>query len=281
MVEHVYFILTGRKVLLPPTAIDDPLYNAKRRAYQAQRAEVERITAAFVANKFNLKTAFQEWALSPFYRAESRTPGDSPESKAERLAELADLGIARMLSPEQVERKIAAVFGKPWKHLKDKETAMLYGGVDYKEVTERATDPSGAMGAIQRIMSNDVACKNVAADFARPASDRRLFPEIEPDVLPGTSPEADQRIRAEIVHLHRLVLGRYEAKESDPEVARTFELFDGILSDAHERKGIEPLENYSCRSDNGESRSKDPDYTLRAWRGVVTYLLRQEEFLYE
>ena len=27
---------------------------------------------------------------------------------------------------------------------------MLYGGIDSQEVTERATDPSGAMGAIQR-----------------------------------------------------------------------------------------------------------------------------------
>jgi len=25
----------------------------------------------------------------------------------------------------------------------------------------------------------------------------------------------------------------------------------------------------------------DPDYTVRAWRGVVTYLLRQPDFLYE
>jgi hypothetical protein len=25
----------------------------------------------------------------------------------------------------------------------------------------------------------------------------------------------------------------------------------------------------------------DPHYTIRAWRGVVTYLLRRQEFLYE
>ena len=46
------------------------------------------------------------------------------------------------------------------------------------------------------------------------------------------------------------------------------------------RKGVEPLENYSCRS-TGENRSPDPKYTIRAWRAVVTYLLRQESFLYE
>jgi len=56
--------------------------------------------------------------------------------------------------------------------------AMLYGGIDSKELTDRAADPSGAMGAIQRILSNDVACKNVARDFARPPGERRLFPRI-------------------------------------------------------------------------------------------------------
>src|SRR5947209_14485333 len=104
-----------------------------------------------------------------------------------------------MLAPEQVERKVAAVFGQPWGKLTD-QLAMLYGGIDSKEVTERAADPSGAMGAIQRILANDVAGRNVARDFARPAAERRLFPGIEPDVLPGASPEADAAIRAAIAH---------------------------------------------------------------------------------
>lgn len=280
MVEHGYYILTGRKALLPPTSIDDPLYDAKSRAYQAQHEEVRRMAARLVKDGFNFKVVLQEWVASPFYRADAENPGSAPLSPARR-AELADVGVARMLSPEQLERKVAAIFGKPWGRLKDKETAILYGGIDSKEVTERATDPSGAMGALQRIMSNDVACKNVAADFALEAGQRRLFPKMETDVLPGTSPESDQRIRQTIVHLDQLVLGRYEATENDAEVERTFQLFSGILADAHERKGLEPLENYSCRSSGGEKRAADPNYTMRAWRAVVTYLLRQENFLYE
>ena len=57
------------------------------------------------------------------------------------------------------------------------------------------TDPSGAMGAIQRTLANDVACRNVALDFSRQADRRLLFPDIEPDVLPGASSESDDRIR--------------------------------------------------------------------------------------
>jgi hypothetical protein len=134
------------------------------------------------------------------------------------------------------------------------------------------------MGAIQRTMANEVACKNVASDFASPPGERRLFPNVEPDVLPGASPESDQQIRAAIVHLHQLLLGRDDAPESE-QVGRTIALFTGIVGDAASQE-VEPIENYSCRA-TGEDRFKDPHYTVRAWRGVVTYLLRQREFLYE
>jgi hypothetical protein len=191
---------------------------------------------------------------------------------------LDDVGLVRMLAPEQVERKVAAVFGKLWGKLED-QMAMLYGGIDSKEVTERAADPSGAMGAIQRILANDVACRETALDFSRVPARRILFPNIEPDVIPGSSPQADARIRLAIVHLHERILGRYDAADA-PEVNRAYELFAGIVADAAQRKGIDDQENWSCRQ-GLEHPVPDPHYTVRAWRAVVTYLLRRPEFLYE
>lgn len=274
MVEHVYYILTGRRVLLPPKDVDDQLFPARRRAYLEQRREVERIAGRFSESKFNLKTAFKEWAISPFYRADGlATAAKDPK----RRGELDDVGLVRMLAPEQIERKIAAVFGEKWGRLQG-ELAMLYGGIDSKEVTERAADPSGAMGAIQRILSNDVACKNVARDFARPPADRRLFPRIETNVLPGSSDDGDQAIRKAVSYLHERILGRYDAPDSE-EVSRSFKLFAAIVKDASEQRGLDKRENYSCRQ--GGAVTDDPHYTIRAWRGVVTYLLRREEFLYE
>src|SRR5207245_978075 len=105
------------------------------------------------------------------------------------------------------ERKIQAIFGQRWGKLQD-QLAILYGGIDSKEVTERAADPSGAMGAIQRTLANDVACQHTLRDFALNPSERRLFPGIEPGVLPGSSPEADAAIRRAIAHLNDLTLGR-------------------------------------------------------------------------
>jgi len=200
-----------------------------------------------------------------------------------RLAELDDVGVVRMLTPEQIERKLAAVFGKKWGRLMDREAKLniLYGGIDSKAVTQRNAEPSGAMGAIQRIMANDIACRHVAADFSLPAEQRRLFPAIEPDVVPGRTVEADGQIRRAIVYLHDRLLGRFDSTESS-EVQRTFDLFSGIVDEAKSREGIAATESYFCQTQRDATpRDADPDYTIRAWRGVVTYLLRQHEFLYE
>ncbi len=275
MVEHAYYLLTGRKVLLPPKDLDDPLYAAKRRAYQAQRQQTEAIAVRFTQSGFNFKSVLKDWIASDFYRADGLT---TAAANPQRRAELDDIGLARMLAPEQVERKVGAVFGKPWGRLTE-QMAMLYGGIDSKEVTERAADPSGATGAIQRILANDVACKQTALDFSRPPAERLLFPDIEPDVVPGSSPESDAKIRRAIAHLHQRVLGRDDAVDS-PNVDRSFELFAGIVADAADRKGIDPRENYHCRQ-KLLTEVPDPKYTVRAWRGVVTYLLRQPDFLYE
>ena len=275
MTEHAYYILTGRRPLLPPKDLDAPLFAARRRAWQEQRCQVEAIARQFVDDGFNFKDLIKGWVLSESYRADGlATIAKSPD----RLAELDDIGVVRMLGPEQLERRITAVFGRPWGRLTG-QTAMLYGGIDSKEVTERAVDPSGAMGAIQRTLSNDIACRNVAYDFSCPPGERVLFPEIEPDVLPGSSPDSDAKIRRAIVFLHRRVLGRYDEADSS-EVDRTFGLFAGIVADAAARKGIDQREAWSCRQ-GLKSPVPDPHYTVRAWRAVVTYLLRQEEFLYE
>ena len=240
MVEHVYYILTGRKVLLPPKDLDDPLYAAKRRAYQEQRRQIEAIAARFAKSGFNLKNVFKDWIVSDFYRADGLATARRRTRAAGRSwTTSASCGCSRR---SRSSGRWTPIFGEPWGRLND-QLAMLYGGIDSKEVTERATDPSGAMGAIQRILSNDVACKHVARDFALQPAERRLFPGIEPDVLPGSSPEADAAIRQAIVHLHELVLGATRRRRFRRRSTRTFELFAGIVADAKEQKGIDKRES--------------------------------------
>ena len=278
MVKHVWYLMMGRKPLLPPEDIDDPLFNARRRAYRVQRDEIERVSARFVESHFNLKTVFKELARSRLYRTDGVA---AMTTSPQRAAELDDVGVVRMLTPEQLERKIEAVFGKQWGRLIEPESKfrILYGGIDSKEVTERITTPGGAMGAIQRIMANDVACANVVTDFSRPPTERRLFPGIELKDVPGRDQGTDDRLRKAVVHLHQHVLGR-EDPIDHPEVERTFGLFTAIVNDAADMEGLEKRGSYYCgRVD--EKRVEDPHYTLRAWRAVITYMLRQHDFLYE
>jgi hypothetical protein len=278
MVEHVYSFLFGRRPLASPQDIDDPHFSAKRRAHRELRREIEEIAARFSKSGFNLKTAFKGLIASPFYRVDGLAEAVADPG---RRAELDDVGVVRLLTPEQLERKIVAVFGGPWGRLKDSDSrfGILYGGIDSKEVTQRMSDPSGAMGAIQRIMANDVSCKNVPLDFSRPPAERRLFPGVELTDVPGT-PAADAKLKEAVAHLHRTILGRDHGPEH-PEVLRSFRLFAGILEEANAGKPYEKTESYFCRAAKEEKRSPDPHYAMRAWRAVVTYLLRQDDFLYE
>ena len=98
-------------------------------------------------------------------------------------------------------------------------------------------------------------------------------------MIPGSSSQADAEIREAIVHLHQRILGRYDKIDS-PEVERTYKLFAGIVTDAAARKGTGDTEIY-CARQRLLKPVPDPHYTVRAWRAVVTYLLRQHEFLYE
>ncbi|GDY07367.1 hypothetical protein LBMAG52_08530 [Planctomycetia bacterium] len=274
MVEHVYYILHGRKVLQLPEDIDDPLFGGKRRALLAQRTMIEDIAQRFTESKLNLKVAIKAMIGSEFYQADGlATVVEHPQRKAE----MDDLGLVRLLSPEQLERKIAAIFGKRWGRLND-AFQVLYGGIDSITVTERNADPSGAMGAIQRIMANDVPCYHVARDFRLEPAKRLLFPQIDPDVVPGEE-ASNQKIRQALVLLHQRLLGHDRAPDH-PEIERTFQLFSGILTDAKAQGRFEPRETYFCGG-REEFRADDPHYTLRAWRGVLTYLLRQHDFLYE
>lgn len=273
MVEHAWYILTGRKTLRPPEDLDDPLYPAKQRAYREQRTELKGVATKFAAADFNLKFVFKELALSRFYRADGLATAQNDPA---RRAELDDLGLVRLLSPEQLDRKLEALFGSSWGRLTEHFT-ILYGGIDTKEVTERLADPGGAMGAIQRMMANEMACKHVARDFARKPDERRLFPNIEPDVIPGEDhPEAEAKIRAAIVHLHNHLLGRSVPRD----VERSYQLFAGIMEEAQALPKRGRNEIYFCGAEH-DKRFPDPHYTVRAWRAVVTYLLRQHEFLYE
>ncbi len=97
-----------------------------------------------------------------------------------------------------------------------------------------------------------------------------------------------------IIYLHDHLLGE-KLEENDAEIQRTLALFEGVYADGHDDLLSEDP-NYpvalpsDCRAttdritgdDLGAAAlTDDPDYTVRAWMAVVSYLLGDFAFLYE
>lgn len=283
---------------------DEPLANpgegadeTARLAFQAQRDLFDRVATAFIADDHNLRTVVRELILSDAFRA--RGAGDDVPAWA-----LLTAGPARLLTPEELSRKIEAVMGYPWRnrpqdvdYLLDRYR-MLYGGIDSDAVVERLQDPNGIMIAIAERMSFDVACRVAVRDWSLAAADRRLYPHVERTFVPETPegfaiPEAEAQIRQSLVHLHARLLGENLAPDS-AEIDASYQLFYDTWSAGVEAYALGEVSRdlpWQCRSrqnfwtgeDLPEERrvERDENYVVRAWMAVTAYLLGDYRFLYE
>jgi hypothetical protein len=145
-------------------------------------------------------------------------------------------------------------------------------------------------------MANEMACAVVPWDFWKPKEQRRLFPVAVPKDRPEFNGkavgEAQQAIKVNIAHLHRVLLGE-DLSPEDPEIKRGFDLFmetrRELAASENEKDKKQDL-NWECHArydyDNltfipeDQQIRKDEDYTIRAWMAVTTYLLLDHRFLY-
>ena len=154
------------------------------------------------------------------------------------------------------------------------------------------------MANISARLANEMSCIATARDFSQDPSDRLLFPYVEPSFVPEDEnqfsvPAVTDAIRANIQHLYDHVLGEsYDL--DDPEITAAYNLFVTIWKDGKNGvvAGTYPGElpgpcrsnqDYWTGADLPEERrvSNDPDYTVRAWMGVLTYMLSDYKFLHE
>lgn len=296
VVHTMYTGLTGQEPLGEPIDEAAPDYLQRIKAYEAQDHSFGVIADAFIASNFELRVVIKGLVKTEWFRARGT---DVPLSD-ERASELLDMGTARVLSPELLHRRIQATTGVPWRKggtsvlLSADYYKFFYGGIDSASVTQRLTEMNGVMANIADRMANEVACTVTAFDFGKPASDRLLLPLVELTDVPGT-PQSDAAIRANAVHLHEQLLGE-SLDEDDPEIDRTVGLFEALLADGRARMAdaATPLPTTlatACQATmhptSGEPLpaeqqvTEDPDYTVRAWMGVVTYLLGDYRFLFE
>ncbi|RAL24666.1 hypothetical protein DL240_00205 [Lujinxingia litoralis] len=282
MVRHMYRVVLRRPPLDKPADPAAPNYEARLKAYRVQDAFIQRVATQMRDNGESARVAIRELVFSPYFRA---VDIDSQMLTPERSVELEEFGGPRLLHPEAMTRRITSVFGREWMWGPFEAFAphlyrYLYGGINYDNLTERLDTPSGVMGAVSMVMANELACQNVPREFETAAGQRLLFPYVELDDLPGNS-AAEARIRENIQHLHLRILGE-DLPADHAEIDRTYQLFVDLMEDgqagmaAGEAYYSERLSDW-CR---GDSLERDPTYALRAWSGVISYLVSSFEFLY-
>jgi hypothetical protein len=186
----------GAEALVAPTDRSLPDYEGQLLAFNAQEALVEELATAFTAGGYKLKSLLADMVVSPWFRT---TEVNQELSETQQKA-LLTVGRGRLLTPEELDRKNRAVFGRTWgenwqesEYSYEKQTnfssawggyASFYGGIDSAAVTKRNREKTPLMSNVSEKMAVELACQVVLEDFARPQAERRVFTEVEKTISP-------------------------------------------------------------------------------------------------
>jgi len=283
----VYFwypAVMGRDAYALPENPEDSDYASKLAAYGTEQEMMNDVAARFVAGTagngaHNLKDLLVDLTLSDHFRADSV---DAISSVQE--IELDRIGTGKLLTPEQLSRKLETATGFTWAYgsfgALDEVYGLLYGGIDSFGITERATDLTTLMSTVVTTMANEASCPITAQDFGRGASQRYLFPHVELTSLPTN---AETAIRTNIQHLHSTLLGE-ELALGAAEIDASYALFEAVWN-ARKAAGKGPSvisESEICITENVSNPVlSDPNQTLRSWAALVNYMLRDYKFIHE
>ena len=233
MVEHVYYILTGRKVAAaaqgsrrsalrrqaPGLSGTAPRDRDDRRSIRARPASISRTSSRIGSSPTS--TGPTAWHR----RRRSGAPGGT-----RRLGPGADAGAgaARTKSRRGLRQAVGPTARS--------RSAMLYGGIDSQGSDRTRRRPQRRHG---RDPAHDgercrlQACR--CATFARQPEERRSFPDIEPDVLPGHSAKPTHR-SAEPSSICTSCAGQARCRRFSRMSSEHSHLFAGIVRDAQGRK---------------------------------------------
>lgn len=280
----VYFwypAVIGRHPYALPENPEDADYESRLAAYNTEQQMMQEVAANFVAGSagngdHNLKDLLVDLSLSEHFRA------DSVEAiTVAQAAELDEVGTGRLLTPEQLNRKLETTTGFSWEYgnfnALEEVYDLIYGGIDSSGITERATD---LMSTVVTAMANEVSCPITAQEFGLTQSQRKLFPFVQLSSLPTNSATA---IRNNIQHLHSVLLGE-ELLIDDPEVTATFDLFTAVWNARlAANKGPSVIsESEICITENIVNPVLvDSNQTLRSWAAVLNYMIRDYKFIHE
>ena len=247
--------IMGTEVAGFPEDERDADFEALLLAASAQDSEVVRLANGFRRGfpgspyTYNLRDLLTEIVLSKWFRADAVTDGDPVRRTA-----LRDAGARRLLTPEELARKTAALTGYLWgRHIRTgcrpecnrtpnsltAEYRMLYGGIDSDGIPERARDVTSVMAGVAKRHAVEVGCPVVLRDlYLLPDSKRWLFAGIEP------TERGAGAVKAKLVDLHDRLLGVRVTADS-PDVEAAYRLFVDVSSRGT-RAGQDWFEPWRC-----------------------------------
>ncbi|WP_028670633.1 hypothetical protein [Saccharospirillum impatiens] len=305
----------GRDPLLQPLATGDADYDDRRVAWQAEQALMSDWAQSFRHSDYDLKVLLVEMMMSPLFRAETFSTLD-----AGRQAALNTLGVGRLLTPEQLDRKFTATTGYSWKLDWQNDPQLLenyylfYGGIDSDGITERPAELNSLMTSVSMRLANEMACSIVLNEFW-PGVSPTLFSGVTITTDPGT--EAGE---AAVRDTLRSLIWRLWGVTDDAEIDAAWSLYKALYD---QRMGWDEPQNYlewtalwndaapaeeeycgirDLNPDDSVAIAVDwsnvdwstpqtareslgsyynPEQTLRPWVGVLIYLLTDIQFLTE
>lgn len=218
----------GSEPLLPPIDAEASDADQQIRAFNAQQALISQLADDFQASGFDLKSLLADMVMSPWYRHSTLT---DPADLETRQVELATVGRGKLLTPEELDRKNRAVFGRSWRqwgdgtnpHAIGLETAFVgqwapyntfYGGIDGAVVTKRNRNLTPLMSNVAESMAIDLSCQVVIEDFNRPRSERKVFRRVDRDTVPGEIIRTQATLRGKVDDMGQMVTHtvKYDAR---------------------------------------------------------------------
>ena len=244
--------IMGSEFAEPPADESDADFDGLLLASNAQAAELAWLARGFRRGfhggpSYNLKDLLVEIVLSRWFRAEKLS-----DDSAVRATALAGASSERLLTPEELARKTAALTGFQWGRVGEQHWrrvheqkqgwladvgngyGLLYGGIDSAGVTDRARDLTTVMAGVGQSHALESSCPIVMREFyLLSEQERRLFGGIDKTDSPlsefGGTFEVAAASREEIESFS--VKGHLAAGEATVKVAFLNDFWDGPRGD--------------------------------------------------
>ena len=291
--------LFGREPLPLPTNASAADFNEKLAAHELDKILIADFATAFENGSagtaengtHNLKDLLVDMIMSPLFRAQTIS---SELSSAENTA-LYQLGSGRLLTPEQLNRKLIALTGKIWHGTWSSDQNQLtenfygfYGGIDSDGVTDRSPEMNALMATVIERYSNEMVCTIVVDEFESADQDRLLFSGLTVNDLPDVTGET--KIKTAITHLISRLWSPADA--TSVEVDAAYNLFVALRNERIDNGATIYLATNADGEANDEHDefcildwdtpgiTNDSNHVLRPWMGLLSYLLSDYRMLY-